>query len=529
MTIPYVPGWGDNIRANLDSLGQSLQKIIFPNRETEEILKQMLMKNPETINAFIEMERANPGSTGIFGKNFQSFVASSKFTPAYEQAKRIRDLNEQNLTLNLEQGKLATELAKARAPGEKVKAELFNKAVTALSNDSDSEFSKFALNKMFDLPTEGDFAAYNKTLEDINRAMELRQKGRAWLEANPNATPLSIAADFRKNKISTDDFEALYLANPNAVSEAFKYMSEQDAAKLRMALQSRESNLIQAAVLRNQMSRYATMSNDLRKRGYNVSASALALHDGFNKDVLKSIGLPIPSDEEVALVPEAVNSINTYQNTAVKSKALATLNALIRDVSKLKSERERRGQLDLIQAQVDILNSLPGDDQYVTKIDKTFRQDQVQLFKISNGKTTRVDLTGEVTKQASGPLKEDMLPQIHRFIQANPENINKLTPEEQAQYYRWLAVMDSTSAPEASTYVNPESELARILQSISSDSTLIPRKPQPQLKNLRDIVRSPTKPIAPRSTINPDLNNILSTDTTTQSILDMVRKINRNR
>jgi hypothetical protein len=94
MSLPYIPGWGDTLKEALPSIGKNIQESFLPHLSRQRELMRMLTEDPEKINAFIEMERTNPGSTsGLFGKGTGEKLAARDFTPLYKAEKSQKEAN----------------------------------------------------------------------------------------------------------------------------------------------------------------------------------------------------------------------------------------------------------------------------------------------------------------------------------------------------------------------------------------------------------------------------------------------------
>lgn len=64
MTIPYLPGWGDELAKNLPQIGQNLTNIFNPNQKFEELFKASIAKDPTLLQSIAN----NPGLAESLGK-----------------------------------------------------------------------------------------------------------------------------------------------------------------------------------------------------------------------------------------------------------------------------------------------------------------------------------------------------------------------------------------------------------------------------------------------------------------------------
>lgn len=107
MTIPYLPGWGDNLAQALPQLGQGIAHIINPQMDQQMALKAAIMKDPSILREYASIERKNPGTLKSlgFGENFGNVIGSIQATP--EEALKEKEASSINAALSTPEGKRA--------------------------------------------------------------------------------------------------------------------------------------------------------------------------------------------------------------------------------------------------------------------------------------------------------------------------------------------------------------------------------------------------------------------------------------
>lgn len=87
MTIPMLPGWGDDF-AKLPQIGQQLAQLIAPQRYASSQLKQAIQKDPRLLSLMATLAKDNPsGIEKMFGKEAAGFLGGLNETPEAQLAR----------------------------------------------------------------------------------------------------------------------------------------------------------------------------------------------------------------------------------------------------------------------------------------------------------------------------------------------------------------------------------------------------------------------------------------------------------
>lgn len=87
MTIPTLPGWGDEF-AKLPQIGQQLAQIIAPQRYAASQLRQAIQQDPRLLATFATIAKDNPaGIAKMFGKDAAGFLGALNETPEAQLAR----------------------------------------------------------------------------------------------------------------------------------------------------------------------------------------------------------------------------------------------------------------------------------------------------------------------------------------------------------------------------------------------------------------------------------------------------------
>ena len=101
MGVPYLGSWSDSLPELGATIGHALPRILNPNLDQQNALKEMITKNPQLMDYYVNMEKTNPGSTAMFGKQAQQYFAGNELTQGFkdeQESQRVTtNINKQTL------------------------------------------------------------------------------------------------------------------------------------------------------------------------------------------------------------------------------------------------------------------------------------------------------------------------------------------------------------------------------------------------------------------------------------------------
>lgn len=247
MTIPYVGGLGEDIGPGLSAIADVVGQVLNPNEQFRRKAQALFLENPELMQKFVDVEKANPGTLKAFGfgdKATNLLGGMQESIPGLIARKLAPQVAEELQTPGSKAVRSATTQAISKQTPGQLEADDFSAWFVKEGQkmlDKDPELFARAARAKFGTGTEFENEIENAAQKNYHSAEYLR-----------NTPPMDIVKDIAGGRLSMSEISGL-TAGPEkqAIAVAMEIYKQDREAQLRMYLAKFDyaNNSIQRAKL----------------------------------------------------------------------------------------------------------------------------------------------------------------------------------------------------------------------------------------------------------------------------------------